>query len=321
MQRRTLIAGAAAAMALGATRGLRAQQDNLLTIVGPFGAGGLNDIVARMYANKVAPLLKRTVIVGNKPGAGGLVAAQAVLRGAPESSLLVVSNTFLIAAHVHKTPGYDPIKDFAPVTPLFTTSAVWVVRRDHPFKTLKDLVAYAKAHPGKLTYATNGVGTYAHLQMERFKKRYGVDLTHVPYRSLPEGSTAVIGGEVDIAVDTPFAAAPRVQAGQLRPLAVFGPRREEAFPDAPTADEAGFGEPNPLTIFCGLLAPAKAPLPYLDELRNASQRAIRDPEFISQLRKGGVSPLDVSAVEFFEMMKSQNERYAELIGALGISLT
>lgn len=321
MKRRRVLIGAAVGMALGVARGLQAQQDNLLTIVGPFGAGGLNDIVARMYANKVAPLLKRTVIVGNKPGAGGLIAAQAVLRGGPEASLLVVSNTFLIAAHVYKDPGYDPIKDFAPVTPLFTTSAVWVVRSDHPFKTLKDLVGYAKANPGKLTYATNGVGTYSHLQMERFKKGYGVDLTHVPYRSLPEGSMAVMGGEVDIAIDTPFAAAPRVQAGQLRPLAVFGPRREEAFPDTPTADEAGFGEANPLTIFCGLLAPVKAPAPYLDELRNGSRKAIGDPEFISQLRKGGVSPLDVSAAEFFEMMKMQNERYAELIGALGISLT
>ncbi len=321
MKRRSVLIGAAVGMALGAARGLHAQQDNLLTIVGPFGAGGLNDIVARMYANKAAPLLKRTVIVANKPGAGGLIAAQTVLRGAPESSLLVVSNTFLIAAHVYKNPGYDPIKDFAPVTPLFTTSAVWVVRQDHPFKTLKDLVSHAKANPGKLTYATNGVGTYSQLQMERFKKRYGVDLTHVPYRSLPEGSMAVMGGEVDVAVDTPFAAAPRVQAGQLRPLAVFGPQREEAFPDTPTADEAGFGEPNPLTIFCGLLAPIKAPAPYLDELRSASRTAIRDPEFISQLRKGGVSPLDVSATDFFAMMKTQNERYAELIGALGISLT
>ncbi|MFZ5779896.1 MAG: tripartite tricarboxylate transporter substrate binding protein [Pseudomonadota bacterium] len=321
MKRRRLVAGAAAGLALGAARGLQAQQDNLLTIVGPFGAGGLNDIVARMYANKAAPLLKRTVIVANKPGAGSLIAAQTVLRGGPEASLLVVSNTFLIAAHVYKNPGYDPIKDFAPVTPLFTTSAVWVVRKDHPFKTLQDLVAYAKANPGKLTYATNGVGTYSHLQVERFKKRYGVDLTHVPYRSLPEGSMAVMGGEVDIAVDTPFAAASRVQAGQLRPLAVFGARREEVFPDVPTADEAGFGEPNPLTIFCGLLASVKAPVAYLDGLRSASQTAIRDPEFVSQLRKGGVSPLDVSAAEFFDIMKMQNERYAELIGALGISLT
>ena len=233
----------------------------------------------------------------------------------------MASNTFLIAAHVYKEAGYDPIRDFTPVTPLFTTSAVWVVRKDHPLKDLKGLVADAKANPGKLTYATNGVGTYAHLQMERFKKRYGIDLTHVPFRSLPEGSMAVMGGQVDLAVDTPFAAAPRVQGGQLRPLAVFGPKREEAFPDIATADEQGFGEPDPLTIFCGLVAPARAPAAYVEGLQEASRQAIRDPEFVAQLRKGGVSPFEVSAADLAGIMKAQNERYAELIGALGISLT
>lgn len=321
MQRRKVVIGGAVAMGFAASEGLNAQQDNLLTIVGPFGPGGLNDVVARMYANKAAPLLKRTVIVGNKPGAGGLIAAQTVLRGEPQASLLVASNTFLIAAHVYKDAGYDPVRDFTPVTPLFTTSAVWVVRPDHPLKNLQDLVTYAKANPGKLTYATNGVGTYSHLQMEMFKKRNDVDLTHVPFRSLPEGSMAVMGGVVDIAVDTPFAVASRVKSGNLRPLAVFGPRREEAFPDVPTADEAGFGEPDSLTIFCGLVAPSRAPASYVEGLREASQQAIKDAEFVSQLRAGGVSPFAVPAAELARTMKAQNERYADLIGTLGISLT
>lgn len=321
MERRKVVIGAAATMAVAVSSGSHAQQDNLLTIIGPFGPGGLNDIVARMYANKAAPLLKRTVIVGNKPGAGGLIAAQTVLRGDPQASLLVASNTFLIAAHVYKDAGYDPVRDFTPVTPLFTTSAVWVVRPDHPLKNLRDLVSYARSNPGKLTYATNGVGTYSHLQMEMFKKRNDMDLTHVPFRSLPEGSMAVMGGVVDIAVDTPFAVAPRVKSGSLRPLAVFGPQREEAFPDVPTADEAGFGEPDPLTIFCGLLASSRASAAYVEGMREASRQAIKDAEFVSQLRSGGVSPLTVPAAELSEMMRGQNERYADLIGALGISLT
>ncbi len=321
MKRRKLVIGAAAGMGLVASRGLHAQQDNLLTIVGPFGPGGVNDIVARMYANKAAPILKRTIIVANKPGAGGQIAAQTVLRGNAEASLLVASNTFLIAAHVYKNAGYDPIGDFTPITPLFTTSAVWVVRPDHPLQSLQDLVRYAKSNPGKLSYATNGVGTYSHLQMEMFKKRHEIDLTHVPFRSLPEGSLAVMRGDVDVAVDTPFAVAARVKSGSLRPLAVFGPRREEAFPDAPTADEAGFGEPNPLTIFCGLVAPSRAPATYVEGLREGSRQAIKDPEFVAQLRSGGVSPLDVSAEDLLEIMTMQNSRYAELVGSLGISLT
>lgn len=321
MQRRRILLGATAGLGLASTRSLQAQSDDLLTIVGPFGAGGLNDVVARMYANKVAPLIKRTVIVGNKPGAGGLIAAQSVLRGHPQAALLVASNTFLIAAHVYKNAGYDPVQDFTPVTPLFTTSATWVVRPDHPLRTLQELVRYAKANPGKLTYATNGVGTFSHLQMVTFEKRHGVELTHVPFRSLPEGSLAVMSGEVDIAVDTPFAVAARVRSGNLRPLAVFGPRREDAFPEVPTAEEQGLGESNPLTIFCGLVASSRAPAAYLNGMRSASGQAIRDLEFAAQLRSGGVSPLDVSAAELLEMMKRQNARYAELIAALGISLT
>jgi tripartite-type tricarboxylate transporter receptor subunit TctC len=321
MQRRRVLLGATAGIGLASARPLRAQSDDLLTIIGPFGAGGLNDVVARMYANKVAPLIKRTVIVGNKPGAGGLIAAQSVMRGNPQATLLVASNTFLIAAHVYKNAGYDPIGDFTPVAPLFTTSATWVVRPDHPLKTLQDVVRYAKSNPGRLTYATNGVGTFSHLQMVTFEKRHGVELTHVPFRSLPEGSLAVMAGEVDIAVDTPFAVAPRVKSGNLRPLAVFGLHREDAFPDVPTADEQGLGEPNPLTIFCGLVASSRAPATYVEGLRGASRQAIKDPEFAAQLRVGGVSPLDVPATDLFEMMKAQNARYAALIGALGISLT
>lgn len=321
MNRRQVVVGATALMGLAPTRGLEAQQDDLITIIGPFGAGGLNDVVARMYAQKVAPLLKRTVIVGNKPGAGGLIAAQTVLRGNPQASLLVASNTFLIAAHAYRNAGYDPIQDFTPITPLFTTSATWVVRKDHPLKNLQELVGYAKKDPGKLSYATNGVGTYSHLQMETFKKRHGIDLLHVPFRSLPEGSMAVMSGDVDIAVDTPFAVAARVRSGNLRALAVFGPRREEALPGVPTADEEGFGEPHPLTIFCGLLASSRSSAPYVEGLRIPSEQAIRDPEFVAHLRAGGVSPLDVPPTELFEMMKLQNARYAELIAALGISLT
>ena len=321
MKRRQVLVGAIAGLGLAAAGGLQAQQDDLLTIVGPFGVGGLNDVVARMYAQKAAPLLKRTVIVGNKPGAGGLIAAQTVLRGNPQASLLVASNTFLIAAHAYRNAGYDPIRDFTPVTPLFTTSATWVARKDHPLKNLQELVGYAKNNPGKLSYATNGVGTYSHLQMETFKKRYGIDLLHVPFRSLPEGSLAVMSGDVDIAVDTPFAVAARVRSGNLRALAVFGPQREEALPGVPTADEEGFGEPSPLTIFCGLLASSRAPAPYVEGLRRPSEQAIRDPEFVSQLRAGGVSPLNVPPTELFEMMKAQDARYAEVIAALGISLT
>jgi tripartite-type tricarboxylate transporter receptor subunit TctC len=188
-------------------------------------------------------------------------------------------------------------------------------------RSLEELVAYAKSNPGKLSYATNGVGTYSHLQVEMFCKRNGIQMTHVPFRSLPEGSTAVVGGVVDIAVDTPFAIAPRVKAGQLRALAVFGARREEALPDVPTADEQGFVDPDMLLVFAGLLASAKAPEPYLAGLRSASDKVLHDPEYLAQLKNIGMSPFDSSVKGFAEILKSQNARYADIIGSLGLSLT
>ncbi|MGD9946192.1 MAG: tripartite tricarboxylate transporter substrate binding protein [Burkholderiaceae bacterium] len=321
MNRRGILKGAAAGLGAVASSRLLAQSEELLTIIGPFGPGGSNDIVARLFGRKIAPLIKRTVIADNRPGAGGLVAARTVLRANPQSSLLVASNTFLIAAHAYAKPGYDPLRDFTPVTPMYTTSAAWVARPDHPLKSLNDVVRFAKANPGKLSYATNGIGTYSHLQVEMFGKRNGISMTHVPFRSLPEGSTAVIGGVVDIAVDTPFAIAPRVKSGHLHAIAVFGERREEALPHTPTAQEEGFGEPNPLLVFAGLLAPANAGADHLQMLQSAGEKVIRDPEYLAQLKNLGVSPFDTSVQGFSDILKSQNARYSEIISSLGISLT
>ncbi|MGB3069336.1 MAG: tripartite tricarboxylate transporter substrate binding protein [Ottowia sp.] len=321
MNRRDVLRGTVAGFGSAASFTLRAQSEALLTIIGPFGPGGSNDIVARLFGRKIAPLIKRTVIADNKPGAGGLLAAQAVLRGNPPSALLVASNTFLIAAHAYAKPGYDPLRDFTPIAPMYTTSAAWVLRPDHPLKNLKDLVQFAKANPGKLSYATNGVGTYSHLQVEMFGKRNGISMTHAPFRSLPEGSTAVIGGVVDIAVDTPFAIAPRIKSGHLRALAVFGKNREDALPDVPTAEEAGFGESNPLLVFAGLLAPATTSARQLEMLRSAGEKVVRDPEYLGQLKNLGVSPFDTSVDGFSEVLRSQNARYREIIGSLGIALT
>ena len=303
------------------TRGLQAQQDDLLTIVGPFGAGGLNDVVARMYAQKVAPLLKRTVIVGNKPGAGGLIAAQTVLRGNPQASLLVASNTFLIAAHAYRNAGYDPIQDFTPITPLFTTSATWVVRKDHPLKNLQELVGYAKKDPGKLSYATNGVGTYSHLQMETFKKRYGIDLLHVPFRSLPEGSMAVMSGDVDIAVDTPFAGR---RAREVREPARA--RRLRAAPRGSVARGAdrGRGRLRRAQSADDLLRPPCV-VARSGSVRRRPPASERTGDPGSGVRRTAARGRRLAPGRAADGAvrddEAQNARYAELIAALGISLT
>jgi tripartite-type tricarboxylate transporter receptor subunit TctC len=289
-------------------------------LIGPVAAGGSNDGISRIFAQKLSAILGRPVLVDNKPGAAGLIAAQHVVRAAPDgSTLLIVSNTFVIAPHVYRDAGYDAVRDFAPVTPTYATDVTWVTRPDHPARSLADLVAAARANPGKLTYATNGVGSYAHLQVESFKARHGVDLTHVPFKSLPEGSTAVMGGTVDVAVDTPFGVLSRVRAGTLRALVLFGAQREESLPELPTHAEAGFPDPDQQPVFAGIVAPAKTPEPVLAELRRACAQVLKDPDYIARLRAVGSQPLALSSAEFGAMMERYGTRVRDLVAQLGIT--
>jgi len=313
---------AAGAAAWGTPSRSQSGSGRPITLIGPYAAGGSNDGIARIYAQKLAVLLGRPVVVDNKPGAGGLIAAQHVARSAPDgTTLLVVSNTFVIAPHVYKSAGYDALRDFTPITPIYASDVVWVTRPGAPIRTLAELVAAAKASPGKLTYATNGVGSYAHLQAEAFKLRHGIDLTHVPFKSLPEGSTAVMGGNVDVAIDTPFGVAARVRAGTLRGIVLFGAQREEALPDVPTLAEAGLADPDLQPAFAGIVAPARTPDAIADELRQASAAVIRDADYLARLRSVGSQPLLLSSAEFAASMARYNAKVRDLVRLLAISPT
>jgi len=320
---RRMLLRAGALAATGAWTGAaRAQASSArpISLIGPFAAGGSNDGISRIYAQKLSALLGgRPVLVDNKPGAAGLIAAQHVARSVPDgTTLLIVSNTFVIAPHVYRNPGHDAVRDFAAVTPTYATNVVWVTRPDHPVRTLGDLVSAAKASPGKLTYATNGVGSYSHLQVEAFKLRHGVDLTHVPFKSLPEGSTAVMGGTVDLAVDTPFGAMGRLKGGVLRALALFGAQREEALPDLPTHTEAGFPDPDQQPAFAGIVAPAKTPDAVLAELRDASAQVLRDPEYLARLRAAGSLPFAMSAADFGALIARYGDGVRDLVRRLAV---
>lgn len=320
MDRRAFMAAAAGAAAIAVPA--HSQGNRPIMLIGPFAPGGSNDAIPRIFAQKVATLLGRPVVVDNKPGAGGLIAAQYVARSVPDGcTLLIVSNTFLIAPYAYKSAGYDAVRDFAPVTPLYATGVTLVARGDSPLKSLGDLVEAARRSPGKLSYATNGVGTFSHLQMEMFKVRNGIDITHIPYRSLPEGSAAVMSGLVDIAIDTPFGVAARVKGGQLRPLVIFGFQREESLPDVQTNTEAGFPDPDQQLVFAGLVAPSKTPVPILQTLRQASEDATKDPEYMVRLKGAGVQPFTVGTERFGDLMKSYSAKYRDLVAALNVSLT
>jgi tripartite-type tricarboxylate transporter receptor subunit TctC len=325
MKRRSLLCLAAAAGTLpyAAARAQSSRStDAPVTLVAPFAAGGQIDTAARRYAAKLSVLLQRPVLVENRPGASGLLAAQRVARSRPDgSSLLVTSSSFLIGPHVYGNAGYDAFKDFAVVSGLYLSSAVLVVGAASQAKTLSEFVALCRKAPRQYSYATNGTGTYSHLLMEKFKADAGIDLVHVPYKSAPEASQAVIGHVAEAAIDTPFSAAPRTREGQLRSLVVFGARREDSLPGVPTAAEAGYPEAGKLTILAGIVAPAKTPPDMLAALTQASARVAADPEYGAQLKSMGMEPVRESPAQVEQAMREQDVFYAGVIRRLGIVLT
>jgi tripartite-type tricarboxylate transporter receptor subunit TctC len=254
-QRRTLIRAAAfapfAAMAPRANAQAPAFPARTITLVCPLAPGSSIDVIARVYATRASALLGVPVIVDNKPGAGGAIAAGLVMRApADGNTLLIASNTYIVAPHVYRKSEYDPLVTFTPVTGLFTTGIVLSARPDFPARSLGEFIALAKANPGKYTYSTWGVGTSAHLQMELLRMRTGIDVLHVPYKSGPEASQATMSGLTDLGFDTVFGVAPRLKAGQLRALTVFAPRRATVLPEVPTNVEQGIPDIEQLG-FCG----------------------------------------------------------------------
>lgn len=290
-----------------------------ITLIGPLAAGASTDVIARLYAAKLSVLLDTPVIVVNKPGASGMLAASAVARAPADGhTLLVVSNTYLIAPFVHKEVGYDAMTTFRPVTGLFTSGIVLASKPDFPAKNLSEFIALAKKSPGKYSYATWGVGTSSHLQMELIKLRTGIDVVHVPFKSGPEASQAVMGGHVDAAFDTEFSLGSLVRSGRIKPLVMFAKKRSLVLPDVQTSDEAGYPD-LAYIAFCGIVAPAKTPKEFLEKLAQASSQVLADPEYISRLRSMGAEPLPLAVDQFGNFLRAETAKINEVTAKVHIS--
>jgi tripartite-type tricarboxylate transporter receptor subunit TctC len=302
-----LVAGVQAVQAQGVSLSKKP-----ITLVGPFAAGASTDVIARIYAAKLSVLLDTPVIVENKPGASGMLAAGYVARAPADGhTLLVVSNTFLIAPFIYKNPGYDALATFTPVTGLFTTPLTMASKNDFPARNLGEFVALAKKNPGKYSYATWGVGTSAHLQMELLKLRTGIDVLHVPYKSGPEASTAVMGGSVDVGFDTAVSMGTKVRAGQMKSLVVFAQKRAPVLPEVQTNGEAGFPDIDQIG-FCGIVAPARMPREILEKLAQASRQILADPEYAARLAGIGAEALPLVLEPWANFMRVETAKIKEV---------
>jgi tripartite-type tricarboxylate transporter receptor subunit TctC len=248
-------------------------------LVVPFPAGGNTDIYARAIAQKLGELLGQRVLIDNRPGAGGSIGGQFVARSAPDGYTLIAgtTSTFGIGPNLYRKAPYDPVRDFTPVILTSLAQNMLVVHPSVPARTVPQLIALARAHPGKLNFASAGVGSSSHVAGELFKSLAKIEMTHIPYKGTTLAVIDLLSGHVDMIFDSLATALPPVRAGRLRALAVTGARRFELMPELPTVSEAGV--PNyEVSAWIGILAPAQAPRDVVMRLNGELNKVLQMPD-------------------------------------------
>jgi tripartite-type tricarboxylate transporter receptor subunit TctC len=290
-------------------------------IIVPLAPGGNVDIVARTLAQQLTENLGQQVIVENRPGASSLVGTQLVAKAAPDGyTLLAMANTFAMVPSIVANPGYDPLKDFTGVTLTCLVPQVLVVNPALPVRSLKQLIALAKARPGELTYATSGPGGTGHMATELFSRQVGIKMLHVPYKGNAQAIIDVIGGQVMLMFDQVSTSEPHIKAGKLRPLAVTSRIRSPLFPDLPTMDEAGAPGYEDIT-FNGLVAPAGTSREILVRLNEEVAKVVRVPALHKRFLEHGVElKASASPEEFTAYIKAEVDKKSKLARDAGIKL-
>lgn len=288
-----------------------------ITIVVPHGAGGANDAVARPFANKLGANLGQSAIVENRPGAGGNIGTSAVARGARDgyTLLLTVGSSHTINPSLYKSPGFDPIKDFEPISLVGTAPYVLVVNPSLPVKTVQDLVVLAKSQPGKIHMASAGNGTLDHLLGEMFKSAAKVDLVHVPYKGAAAANTDMVSGQVGVTFTSWPSVMSFVNSGKLRLIAVASSTRSPLLPNIPTINETVPGVAA--LSWYGLLAPAGTPPEIVAKLRAETARVVNDSQFQETLKSQGAEASTVPSSQFPEIIKADLLKWAGIVKQTG----
>jgi tripartite-type tricarboxylate transporter receptor subunit TctC len=283
-------------------------------LIVPFAPGGGNDTVARLVSDGVTAELGQPVVVENRPGAGGVVGAEAVARAPADGYTLFLGGvgSHAINPNLHAHLSYDPIRDFAPITLVASAPLVLVVHPSVPAKSVRELVALAKAQPGHLNYASNGNGSSSHLAAVMFDSMTGADMVHVPYKGLSPALTDLLSGQVQLMFSSVVAILPHVKAGKLRALAVSSPARMALLPDLPTIAESGVPGYESSSWY-GILAPAGTPPEVVKRLNAALVKVIAQPAFRDALAREGAEPVGNSPEAFGAFIKAEKERLGDVI--------
>ena len=307
-----------AAQAVGQTN---TYPDRPIRMLVGFAPAGPADIAARVVGEKLAEFLGKPVVIENVAGAAGNVATERLARAAPDGYTLYMAASSAVVTNplLYDKLSFDPVKDLAPISLVVFTPSVLVVRSDVPAKNVQELVALARAHPGKLTYGHAGVGTPSHLSAELFKSVAGVNIQPVPYRGIPSLLPDLLAGRVTMTLPNMSVVLPLVREGKLRALMAMAPARPAALPDVPTLAEAGFAGFD-TTIWFGLMAPAGTPQPIVDKLYSETARVLAQNDARKHLQDLGMEIVANTPSEFATIIKSEIPQWAKLIKDAGISL-
>jgi len=316
---RSSLSALLAAAALVAGTAHAAYPDHPIRWIVPFPAGGAMDNIARTLGEDMSKTLGQAVVVENRPGAGGNIGAELVARAPADGyTLLIVANGMAVNPALYGKLGYDPIKDFAPVSLLAVVPNVLVANKAKtPAKTVAEVIASAKARPGKYTYASAGNGTSIHLAGELFTSMAQVDLLHIPYKGSGPAMTDLLGGQVDYMFDSITSAKPQIDSGKLTPIAVTTTKRSSALPNVPTLAEAGLPGYE-LSPWFAAFVPAKTPQPVIDALNKAMLEALKKPAVQQRLAGIGAEPIGSTPVALRDHLAKETTKWGALIKEKGI---
>lgn len=289
-----------------------------ITFIVPFAAGSATDHLARSLGQGINAEIKQPVIVDNRPGASGIIAAQLAAKAAPDGYSVIIGTNTTHAAneHLFKKIPYDPVRDFAPITTLARGGQVMAVHPSVPAKTVKEFIALAKRQPGKLTFG--GGSSSSRVASELFQQMAGVKLVHVPYKSNPMAVTDLVGGHIDMMITDVVTGLPQVRAGKVRALGVSSPQRLPIVPDIPTIDEAGV-KGYELTFWFAAYAPAKTPTAVVARLRELFVNATKSSQAQAFFKTTGIDPHVMTSGELARFQAAESAKWAKVIKAAGIT--
>lgn len=312
-----------ACLVVAATGTLHAQEypSRPITLVVPYAAGGGNDVMARIVAEKMSKVLGQQIVIENKGGAGGSIATRQVAKSAPDGYTLGLGGTGTLAINptLYRNVGYDPRKDFAPVGLIATSALVVLVHPAVPAKSIPDLIAVAKQDPGKLSYASAGSGSGIHLGSELLAAMAGIKLTHVPYKGSSPALADLLGGHVAIYFSSLPPAIALVKEGKVRALAVTGPSRSAIFPDLPTVAEAALPGYEAVLHY-GIIAPAGTPRPIIDKLNAAMKVALATDEVRARIVADGAELLPTTPEEYAADIDREETKWSRIVKMSGASV-